>query len=266
MLGAIIGDVVGSIYEFDNIRTKNFDFITQECTFTDDTIMTVAIANALMNDLDVEKEVKRMGLKYPSSYGISFSSWLKGYIKGPYNSFGNGSAMRVSPCGWLGNNEEKVKALSKKVTEITHNHPEGIKGAEVVAMCIYYARKGYSKEFIKNYAEKYYKLDFTYEELVKNYSFNETCQESVPQAIYCFLISNDFEDAIRTVISIGGDSDTIAAITGSIAEAFYKKIDESVVKEILTKLPDDMKTVLKQFYELKKNELSEIAMLLEKWI
>lgn len=248
MLGAIIGDVVGSVYEFNNIKTKDFKFITEKNNFTDDTIMTVAVANALMNDLDVEKEIKRMGLKYPSSYGVRFSEWLNGYIKGPYNSFGNGAAMRVSPCGWLGNSEEEVKALSKKVTEITHNHPEGIKGAEVVAMCIYYARKGYSKEYIKNYVKKYYKLNFTYVDLVKNYTFNETCQESVPQAIYCFLISTDFEDAIRTAISIGGDSDTIAAITGSIAEAFYKEIDGLVVREVLKKLPSDMKMVIGQFY------------------
>ena len=259
MLGAIIGDIVGSIYEFDNIKTKEFEFFQKNMELTDDSAMTLAVANALMDTLETGNEcgfknlsreiseeklkliqnkfgseinpkteleanaILRMveiGNKYPfMSYGTRFRYWLEEPI--PYNSFGNGSAMRVSPVAYIGKNIEEVKFLSREVTKVSHNHEEGIKGAEATAIAIYMARNGSSKEEIKREMEKYYNLDFTYEDLVKNYGFDETCQGTVPEAIYIFLESKDFEDAIKTAISIGGDSDTLAAIVGSIAEAYY---------------------------------------------
>ncbi len=220
-LGAIVGDVVGSRFEFNNYRSKDFELLSSKCEFTDDSILTIAVADILLNNKDVIKTFQYYCRKYPSSYGLRFNEWIYTNNPKPYNSFGNGSAMRVSFVGWFANSEEEVKELSKKVTEVTHNHPEGIKGAEVTAMCVYYARIGKSKEFIKNYVSKYYDLDFDYNDLVENYYFNEICQDTVPQAIYCFLISKDFEDCIRTSVSIGGDTDTLCAISCAIASAYY---------------------------------------------
>lgn len=235
MLGAIIGDVVGSRFEFCNYRKKDFVLFDKDCFFTDDTVMTCAVAYALVNNKDIEQTLRFFGNKYPKKgYGGSFAMWLAGYIIEPYNSYGNGAAMRVSSVGWLAKSEEEVKELSQKVTEITHNHPEGIKGAEVTAMCIYYLRKGHSKEFVRRYAEAMYPQIkyFHYDLLKKTYRFNETCQNTVPQAIYCFLISKDFEDCLRTSVSIGGDTDTLCAISCSIAEAYYG-IPENFKKSIL---------------------------------
>ncbi len=232
LFGAVIGDIVGSKYEFDNIRTKEFKFFDNDMFFTDDTVMSVAVYEALKNTKENNYEnlsnetVKQMqfyGRKYPyCSYGGRFSSWLKERNPKPYNSFGNGSAMRVSPVAYFANSIEEVKDLSRKVTEVTHNHPEGIKGAEATAVAVYMALNKCDKKEIKKYIEdNYYKLNFNYEDLRKNYEFNEICQDTVPQALYCFFESEDFEDAIRIGISIGGDSDTLCAITGSVAEAYY---------------------------------------------
>ena len=234
MLGAIVGDIVGSIYEFNNIKHKNFLLFTANNFFTDDSVMTFAIYSALkkckgnyksLSKLAI-KQMKQFGKLYPNSskisYGTSFANWLNSKNPQPYNSFGNGSAMRVSPVAYFAKTEEEVKSLSKIVTEVTHNHPEGVKGAEATAMAIFLALQKNNKEEIKRYIETtYYSLNFNYSDLIENYTFNETCQNTVPQAIYCFLISNSFEDAVRTAISIGGDSDTLCAITASIAEAFY---------------------------------------------
>lgn len=260
ILGAIVGDVVGSKFEFNNFRSKNFKIPSskedkkQGYDFTDDTIMTVAVCDILIHNKDVVKTFQEYGLKYPSSYGCSFSQWLRNKNPLPYNSFGNGSAMRISPVGWFANSEEDVRKLSKKITQVTHNHPEGLKGAEVTAMCVYYARKGKSKDFIKKYVEQYYNLDFDYEVLKKNYYFNETCQNTVPQAIYCFLISNNFEDCVRTSVSIGGDTDTLAAISCSIASAYYSKLNDETVSKISLNiydnfLPKEFKSILKEFFE-----------------
>lgn len=228
MFGAAIGDVVGSRWEFNNIKTKDFELFGKGCYATDDTVMTCAVAEVLVNKKQNDKDyiidtLKKWGKKYPNAgYGGHFYGWVLGSDREPYNSFGNGSAMRVSAAGWIGETENEVKDLAKKVTEVTHNHPEGIKGAEVTATCIYYARKGKEKDFIKRYVERYYSLDFDYEELRKTYVHEaEICQNTVPQAIYCFLISNSFEDCLRTTISIGGDCDTTAAISCAIAEAYY---------------------------------------------
>ena len=233
MIGAIIGDIVGSKYEFDNIRTKNFNLFSAGCKFTDDTVMTIAIFDALKQCKGNYKNLRKLtikmmqhyGKKYPNeSYGNMFRLWLNTKNPKPYNSYGNGSAMRVSPVAYFAKNLDEVKMLSKMVTDVTHGHEEGIKGAEATAVCTYLALNGKTKEEIKQTViENYYSnIDkFSYDELVKTYQFNETCQETVPQAIYCFLVSNDFEDAMKTAVSIGGDSDTLAAITGAIAGAFY---------------------------------------------
>lgn len=243
MFGASIGDVVGSRWEFNNIKTKDFALFGKGCYATDDTVMTCAVADILVNKKQNNKDkiidtLKKWGKKYPDAgYGGHFYNWVLGSDREPYNSYGNGSAMRVSAAGWIGKTEKEVKNLSRKVTEVTHNHPEGIKGAEVTAMCIYYARNGKSRDFIKQYVEQYYNLDFDYEELRKTYKHaEEICQNTVPQAIYCFLISHSFEDCLRTTISIGGDCDTTAAISCAIAEAYYGSCDglEKYVRNYLT--------------------------------
>lgn len=243
MFGASIGDVVGSRWEFNNIKTKDFELFGKGCYATDDTVMTCAVADILVNKKQNNKDkiidtLKKWGKKYPDAgYGGYFYNWILGSDREPYNSYGNGSAMRVSAAGWIGKTEKEVKNLSRKVTEVTHNHPEGIKGAEVTAMCIYYSRNGKSRDFIKQYVEQYYNLDFDYEELRKTYKHaEEICQNTVPQAIYCFLISHSFEDCLRTTISIGGDCDTTAAISCAIAEAYYGSCDglEKYVRNYLT--------------------------------
>ena len=243
MLGAIIGDMVGSVYEFNNIKTKNFPLFSEKSEMTDDSIMTLAVTEMLQKGYVNDKNkiidtFKKWGKMYPDAgYGGNFYRWVLGPSREPYYSCGNGSAMRVSACGWYGNNEEEVKDFATRVTKVTHNHPEGIKGAVVTAMCVYYARTGKSKEFIKEYVCKYYNLDFDYEELRKTYKHGpEICQVTVPQAIYCFLISNSFEDCIRTTISIGGDCDTTAAISCAIAEAYYG-IPNDILTEAIHRIP-----------------------------
>ena len=255
MFGASIGDVVGSRWEFNNIKTKDFALFGKGCYATDDTVMTCAVADVLVNKKQNNKDkiidtLKKWGKKYPDAgYGGHFYNWVLGSDREPYNSYGNGSAMRVSAVGWIGKTEKEVKNLSRKVTEVTHNHPEGIKGAEVTAMCIYYARNGKSRDFIKQYVEQYYNLDFDYEELRKTYKHaEEICQNTVPQAIYCFLISHSFEDCLRTTISIGGDCDTTAAISCAIAEAYYgscdglEKYDRNYLTEEMYEILNKVKT------------------------
>lgn len=252
MLGAIIGDVVGSVYEFNNIRTKHFPLFTKNNFFTDDTVMSVAVADILKNKKINNKDAiidtfHKYGEKYPlKSYGGSFGFWLKTKMREPYYSYGNGSAMRVSACGWYANTPEEVIDYATKVTEVTHNHPEGLKGAIVTAMCVYMARTNKSKEEIRDYVSKFYNLDFDYEELKKNYYFDETCQNTVPQAIYCFLISKNFEDCLKTSISIGGDSDTLCAISCAIAEAYYG-ISDKIKNTVKKYLPEEMLEVLDEY-------------------
>ena len=230
MIGAIVGDVVGSRFEWNNIKTKNFEFIVDFSRPTDDSVMTLAIAAAIIEcndnfenlEANAIKWMQRIGNIYPNyGYGGSFRHWLKSNNPQPYNSWGNGSAMRVSPCAYASDNLEEVLALSDSVTKVTHNHEEGIKGARATTEAIFLARTGVGKKEIGNALEKYYDLNFTLNDIREDYEFDVSCQGSVPQAIKAFLESNDFEDAIRNAISIGGDSDTIAAITGSIAEAYY---------------------------------------------
>lgn len=255
MLGAIIGDIVGSVYEFDNIKTKDFPLFRDDCFFTDDTVMTCAVAEAVMKGGkpdDFIDEMKRLGRLYPDAgYGGRFLGWLFSGDREPYYSYGNGSAMRVSPCGWMSEGGYETARLSAAVT---HNHPEGIKGALATYDAIVLARTGFRndpagcKKRIREQIEgKYgYDLSPTLDEIRPTYEFNETCQETVPQAIVAFLESTDFEDAIRNAISLGGDSDTLAAITGSIAEAAYG-IPDDLKRKALSYLDLPLLDVLKRW-------------------
>ena len=248
-IGAIIGDINGSIYEFNNFRSKNFSLFSKEMFLTDDTVLTIAIMDALIHKKDYKTTIREWAKKYPHcSWGCSFARWLNDKNPQPYNSFGNGAAMRISPVGLIAKDEKEVEKLSYDATSITHNHEEGIKGAYVTAMCVFYAQKGKTKEEIKKFVKKYYDLNFNYEDLRKYYYFNETCQDTVPQAIYCFLMSKDFEDCVKTSISIGGDSDTLAAISCAIAGAYYG-ISQKLVKKTMKFLPKDMKQIIKEFEE-----------------
>ena len=262
MLGAITGDIIGSIYEFNNIKTKNFNLFTDKNYFTDDTVMSFAVAEALMNGSKSEdfiRFMKRYGVLYPrAGYGGTFFSWLFSNTTEPYNSWGNGSAMRVAPCGWIAklseHFEEGLKLtenLAKKSAEVTHNHPEGIKGAQATAAAIFFMRHGKSKNAIEEYKNKLkdyiknkyqYDLDFTLEEIRPIYKFDVSCQGSLPPTLVSFLESENFEDAIRNAISIGGDSDTLGAITGSIAEAAYG-IPENIKNKAINYLDNRLKGV-----------------------
>lgn len=262
MLGAIIGDVVGSVYEWHNIKTKEFELFDTFSTFTDDTVMTVAVAKALcavLETYDTDKfkeelvlQMQAFGRKYSGrGYGGKFAQWLKSADPKPYNSFGNGSAMRVSACGYLAANIEQALEFAKTSAEVTHNHPEGIKGAQATAAAIFLAKCGKPKAEIKRYIEEnFYKLDKTLAEIRPTYRFDVTCQGSVPQAIQAFLESTDFEDAIRNAISIGGDSDTIAAIAGSIAWAYYRDFDRP--------LQGNMRELQKKVYDYLPQEFIDI--------
>jgi type I restriction enzyme M protein len=245
MIGAIIGDIAGSRFEFGGIKTKDFTLFAPECSITDDSLMTLAVAKAILetdrvrsrevagcgNDemyyqvlrLKVVQCMQELGREYPElGFGERFANWLYEENPKPYNSWGNGSAMRVSPAGWAAGCERDCLRLARAVTDVTHNHPEGIRGAEATALAIYLARNNYSKEQIRERMEKdYYSLNFTIDEIRPGYSFDVSCQGTVPQAIVAFLESKDFEDAIRIAVSLGGDADTLAAITGSIAHAYY---------------------------------------------
>lgn len=241
MYGAIIGDIVGSVYEFNNIKTKKFPLFSERSIYTDDSIMTIAVAKSLMESRDNQssfkktliKNMREYGRKYPhAGYGGMFAQWLASDNPVPYNSFGNGSAMRVSPCGLIAVTLQEALDLARASAEVTHNHPEGIKGAQATAAAIFLAKTGKSKDEIKEYIEgNFYKLSATIDEIRPEYHFNETCQNTVPQAILAFLESDDYEDAIRNAVSLGGDSDTLAAITGSIAWAFYRRNISTLLEE-----------------------------------
>ena len=256
MLGAIIGDIVGSIYEFNNIKTKEFPLFGEGCKFTDDTVMTLAVAQALMDGarpIDYINAMKSFGKKYPKAgYGGGFRNWLRSETLEPYNSWGNGSAMRVSPVGWWFDTLELTEKVAEVSAAVTHNHPEGIKGAQATAAAIFMARMRKTKEEIKGYIEYRfsYNLSRSLDEIRPNYSFNESCQETVPEAIIAFLESSDFEDAIRNAISLGGDSDTLAAITGSIAEAAYQ-IPDDIQEKALSYLPDELYAIWDNWDELR---------------
>ena len=249
MIGAIVGDIVGSIYEFDNIKSKNFELFDHHCMFTDDTVMTIAVAKALKlwnrnGSIEKFKDVlidvmHDYGARYKDcGFGGHFYLWIMKKRRKPYNSYGNGSAMRVSPVAWFANSLDEAKLLAQATAEITHNHPEGIKGAVATAVAIYLAKARVNKEEIKKHiTDNYYKIDFTLDSIRPTYAFDESCQMTVPQAMQAFFESVSFEDCIRNAISIGGDSDTVAAIAGSIAEACYE-VDEDIKGTALSYLED----------------------------
>ncbi|NEQ52665.1 MAG: ADP-ribosylglycohydrolase family protein [Leptolyngbya sp. SIO3F4] len=252
MLGAIAGDIIGSVYEFESQKTKNFPLFTDQSIFTDDTILTVAVADVLIHGGTYTAAFKRYYQRYPNpcgGYGARFQAWAASIDSQPYNSWGNGAAMRVSPVAYVHQNLTAVLLSAKQTAVATHNHPEGIKGAQATASAIFLARQGQSKENIKQYVETMfgYDLSRSLEQIRPDYQFNESCQETVPQAIIAFLESTSFTDAIRNAVSLGGDADTLTCITGSIAEAFYGEIPEAITDHVWRLLPDHLKTIIVQF-------------------
>ncbi len=260
MYGAIIGDVVGSVYEVRPIKTKAFSFFSEHGRFTDDTVLTCAVASALLlweRDTGREglervlvEEMQRLGRQYPNAgYGGNFKKWLEAQEPKPYGSFGNGSAMRVSPTAWVARNLEEALALAEVTASVSHDHQEGIKGAQATAGAIYLARTGASKAKIKDFLEDhFYALSFTLDSVRPTYAFDVTCQGSVPEAIVAFLESEDFEDTIRNAVSLGGDSDTQAAIAGSIAQGYYD-VPEHLKKQVQSYLDEELLMILSVFRE-----------------
>lgn len=258
MFGALAGDIIGSIYERQNVKTTDFALFTAKSTFTDDTVLTVAVAECILGDKNYATTLKAYGRRYPNAgYGLAFRKWLASDSLLPYNSFGNGAAMRVSPVGFAYNTLEKVLAEAQNSAKVTHNHPEGIKGAQVTAAAVFLARQGSSKEEIKQYLTKQfgYNLEQTLDEIRPQYSFDASCQGSVPQAVRAFLESTDYEDAVRKAISLGGDSDTIACITGGIAQAYYQKIPPYIIKKTKELLAPRLWEIVERFNRMVGIEL-----------
>lgn len=260
MIGAIIGDVVGSVYEFNNIKTKDFPLFSNYSTYTDDTITTVALADCLINNgmpFDYLQKYCNMYDDPAGGYGGMFADWVFSDKKEPYNSYGNGAAMRISPVGYAFNDWDLIKEKTIEYTSITHNHPKGIEGALCVSEAIFEgrnrSREGYpNKQYLVDLLLKYYPtydISETVDTLRPYYRFNETCQGTVPQAITCVIYSTSFEDAIKNAISIGGDSDTLACITGAIAEAFYEEIPDWIIHETFLRIPEPFLTVIDKFKE-----------------
>lgn len=278
MYGAILGDIIGSPFEFDRgDKTKDFKLFSRRSHFTDDSVMTLAVCEALLKvgqDATVKEiedtvisSMQSWGRRYPrAGYGGYFRRWLTARHPEPYNSFGNGSAMRVSAVGWLYDSLEKTRTVAKATANVTHNHPEGIKGAEATASAIFMARNGLSKEEIKKYIEKefHYDLNRTLNEIRPDYHMDETCQKTVPEAIIAFLEATDFEDAIKNAVSLGGDTDTLGAITGSIAEAYYG-IPEWLMTECRKRINKDMRVVLDDFNDVlsRKDDFPNINKMIE---
>lgn len=280
MYGAILGDIIGSPFEFDRgDKTKYFKLFSRRSHFTDDSVMTLAVCEALLKvgqDATVKEiedavitSMQSWGRRYlHEGYGGYFRRWLTARHPEPYNSFGNGSAMRVSAAGWLYDSLEKTRVVAKATANVTHNHPEGIKGAEATASAIFMARNGSSKEEIKKYIENefHYDLNRTLDEIRPSFHMDETCQKTVPEAIIAFLEARDFEDAIRNAVSLGGDTDTLGAITGSIAEAYFG-ISETLISECRNRINKDMRDVVDTFYSfVRKDDSPNTNQMIEKAI
>lgn len=256
MLGAIIGDIVGSTYEFAPTKSYNFELLPAGSTYTDDSIMCVAVADAIMHGIGFAAAMQHWGRKYPTpkgSYGGNFAAWLRSANPTPYYSYGNGSAMRVAAIGWAGDNLLDVQLKAYTSAECTHNHPEGIKGAVATATAVYLARCGHSKADIKQRIEQQFSYDLSFDllELKRTYGFDESCMGTVPVAIKCYLESEDFEDAIRLAVAMGGDADTLGCITGAIAEAGYgtHAIPTPLFEAAMNELPADMREIVVEFIE-----------------
>lgn len=251
MIGAIAGDMIGSVFERRPTKKTDFPLFSPRSRFTDDTVLTVAVAYAILNGLDYGEAIQDFGRRYPNAgYGGSFFDWLLMVDRRPYNSWGNGSAMRVSPVGWAFDSLDEVLAEAEKCAAVTHNHPEGIKGAQATAVAIHLARKGKTKSEIKAAISQQfgYDLERTVEEIRPHYTFDVSCQGSVPESIIAYIESNSVEDAIRKAISLGGDTDTMACIAGGIAHAFYGEMPQAIITEVRRRLPDEFLTIIDAFH------------------
>ena len=250
MLGAIAGDVIGSPYEGRPIKTTEFPLFGPQSTFTDDTVLTVAIAHAILHDEGYGQALKRFGRRYPrAGYGGNFYQWIFTDEVQPYNSWGNGSAMRVSPVGWAFDDVERVLAEAERTAAVSHNHQEGIKGAQATALAVFRARTGAGKEAIREEvgARFGYDVERTVEEIRPGYSFDVSCQGSVPEALVAFFDSDDYETAVRLAVSLGGDSDTLACIAGAVAHAFYGEVPQEIATATRQRLPQELVDVLDEF-------------------
>jgi ADP-ribosylglycohydrolase len=250
MLGAIAGDVIGSVFEWNNVKTKNFPLFSTDTCFTDDTVLTVALAEAILEGTDYDRVMRAYYYRYPEAgYGGSFHGWALSDDPSPYSSWGNGAAMRISPAAYAYDTLDEVLLWSEHFTALTHNHPEGIKGGQATAAAIFIARKGGSKADIRHFIENRfgYNLSRTVDCIRSTYDFDESCQGTVPEALTCLLEALDFEDAIRNAISIGGDSDTLACITGSVAEPLFGGVPEPISTVVLGKLDPHLRGVTTDF-------------------
>ncbi|MGY3582012.1 ADP-ribosyl-[dinitrogen reductase] hydrolase [Bradyrhizobium sp. USDA 4341] len=247
MLGAIVGDIVGSRYEFNPIKTTEFDLMPPEAFWTDDTVMTLAVADALVHCKDMASTLRRWGKEYPTSYGLHFWDWIRDPHKGPYGSWGNGASMRVSPAAWLAHDVQECLEFAKQSAEVTHNHPEGIRGAQATALAIYAARTGWTAAQIRDLVSQLFGYDLfaPVDEIRPGYVFEVKSWKSVPQAIICALNATSFDEAIRLAVSLGGDADTQAAIAGSIAEPLFG-IPNDLAKQATSRLIEPMATALNE--------------------
>ncbi len=251
MVGSIAGDIVGSVYEANPIKTKQFPLFHPLCRFTDDTVLTLAIAKALMEDRDYARCLRDLGRRYPrAGYGGTFSRWLLWEEPRPYGSWGNGSAMRVSPVGLALETQEEVLREASRSASVTHDHPEGVKGAQATALAIWLARKFHDRELIRREISSRfgYDLSRTLEGIRPGYSFEISCQRTVPEALICFLESDSWEGAVRNAVSLGGDSDTLACIAGGVAEAFHGPLPGEVIGQVKRRLPPELWDILADFY------------------
>jgi len=250
VLGAIAGDLIGSVYEYLGLKTVEFPLFTESSTFTDDSVMTLAVAAVLLDGGDYAARFREFGLRYPGrGYGGRFGMWLRDPDMGPYQSWGNGSAMRVSPVGWARDSAEEVLEQARRTAEPSHDHPEGVRGAEAVALGVYLARHGADKAEIKRRVTERtgYRFEGTLDEIRPRYAFDESCLRTVPESFLCFFESTDFESAVRLAISMGGDADTMACIAGALAEAHYGPVPESIATPVRARLPEEFVSLIDRF-------------------
>ena len=253
MIGAIAGDIIGSVYEHRPIKTKEFPFFAPGSRFTDDSVLTVAVADAILSGRGYAEALHDFGHRYPrAGYGGAFMEWLHSREPRPYGSWGNGAAMRVSPVGWAFDSEDEVLLHARLTAEVTHDHPEGIKGAQATALTVFLARMGYDRDELRDRITALfgYELDATVAEIRPDYTFDVSCQGTVPPAIVCFLESDSWEDAVRNAVSLGGDSDTLACITGAMAEAYYGGVPAAVRDRTMHVLPHDLGSVVEDFRQV----------------
>lgn len=252
MLGAIAGDIIGSVYEWDNIKTKKFRLFSPRCFFTDDSVLTAALADSILTGTPYAENLKAFYRWYPrAGFGSDFHRWARRGSPEPYNSWGNGAAMRISPVGFAFDDLDTVLKKAREFTEVTHDHPEGIKGGQATAAAIFLARTGESKDGIREFIEERFGYDLSrhVDEIRPAYSFDVSCQGTVPQAIRAFIDSTGFEDAIRTAVSLGGDTDTLACITGGIAQAFYGGVPEPIAERVYAILDERLRGITRAFAE-----------------